>query len=290
MSFLASWLPFGHVRASASARKAALSSQRIDEMDSPDGSPTLIAGGRQTSGALPVTTPQLDGAVYSSRGRGYARYNEDAAGLFSDKRGQLYGFVLDQAGGLGGRVRGQGSQIGAHHIFDACQRVSRSAEADPITQLEIAFDRAHRVLVQRGEGEVTTAVAAIVRHDVAYLLNSGDSGALHFDRSGVLKDRTRLQQLDGINIGCLEHALGLVPEGAAAEAYEWKLAPGDWLLMATDGLFDSGLEEEELGKMLVSSPTAEEAVNRLCTLILRRMGTFRAKPDNLTLVAVKLKG
>lgn len=289
MSFLASWLPFGFVRASASARRAALQSSFIDEIDTPDGSATLIAGGRQTEGALPVSTPHFEAALYCSRGRGYARYNEDAAGLFCDRQGDIYAFVLDQAGGLGGQVRGQASQIAANHIFDACQRLAKSNDLDALTQLEIAYDRAHRVLVQREEGEVTTAVAAVIRSDTALLLNSGDSGAIHFDRRGLIRAKTRPQELDGLNIGCLEHALGLVPEGASPEAYTWEIEPGDWLLLSTDGLSDSGLEDMELGKILAGSSSPEDAVNKICTMVLRRMGTFRAKPDNLTVVAVRAK-
>jgi serine/threonine protein phosphatase PrpC len=278
------------MRASASARKAALSSSKIDVLDSPDGTATFIAGGRQTDGALPVRTNHFDAAVYSSRGRGYARYNEDAAGLFCDRRGWIHAFVLDQAGGLGGRIRGQASQIAANHIYDACQKVSKAPDGvkiDPVEQLRIAFDRAHKVLVDRQEGEVTTAVAAIARPESMILMNSGDSGAIHFSGRGVLKGRTRQQELGGPNLGALEHAIGLVPEGAEPTAYDWLLDDGDWVILATDGLFDSGLEDEDLARLLLEATTAEDAVNRICTTVLRRMGTFRAKPDNLTVLAMR---
>jgi serine/threonine protein phosphatase PrpC len=291
VSFLASWLPFGFVRASASARKAALSSARIDRLETSEGAATFIAGGAQTEGALPVATPYFEAAVFSSRGRGYARYNEDAAGLFCDQRGFLYALVLDQAGGLGGRVRGQGSQVAACHIFDGCQKIARAADlaaTDPLEPLRLAFDRAHRVLVQREEGEVTTAVALVFEPGRALLINSGDSGALHFGADGKIKGRTRLQELDGANLGCLEHGLGLVPEGASPEEYRWDLEPNDWIVAATDGLLDAGIGEDALGKLLTSASSAEQAVNRVATIVLRRMGTFRAKPDNLTLVAVRV--
>ncbi|MFO0723727.1 MAG: SpoIIE family protein phosphatase [Myxococcota bacterium] len=291
MSFLASWLPFGFVRASASARSAALQSGRIDALDSPEGAATFIVGGKQTDGALPVGTGKVDGAVYSSRGRGYARYNEDAAGLFADSHDNLFGFVLDQAGGLGGQVRGQGSAVAANHIFDACQRVAKNAHRSPddlLKELELAYERAHKILVQRGEGEVTTAVSACVDGAQLTLLNSGDSGAIHFGKDGQVKNATRPQELGPPNAGCLEHALGLVPEGPNPERYLWEAAPEDWLLLGSDGLFDSGLDEKELGRLLVASKSAEEATNRLCTTVLRRMGTFRGKPDNLSIVVMRV--
>lgn len=290
MAFLASWLPFGTVRASASARRAALASARIERIDDPEHAPTFIAGGHQTDGALPVATPRFDAAVYCSRGRGYARYNEDAAGLFVDGHGRLYAWVLDQAGGLGGKVRGQGSQVAANHIFDACQRIAREDSQAPEgveEALRTAFDRAHRVLVQRGEGEVTTAIAAVLEGEGLSVLCSGDSAALVYGTDGKVRVQTRLQELDGINQGCLAHAIGLVPEGSAPECYRWTLSPGEWLIAATDGLLDAGLEDAAIAKILAQAAGAEDAVNRLCTLVLRRMGTFRAKPDNLTVVAVR---
>ncbi len=291
VSFLASWLPFGFVRASASARKAALATAHIEEIVDPDRASTLVAGGAQVGGGLPVKSALFDGAIYSSRGRGYARYNEDAGGLFADRRGWAYAMVLDQAGGLGGKIRGQASQVAAHHIFDACQRVARHGDTPTVegalAELTVAYDRAHKILVQRGEGEVTTAVTAILRPGEVLLLNSGDSGAMCFDALGALKNETRPQELGPPNAGCLEHALGLVPEGPNSEHYRWAVAPGDWLVLASDGLLDSGLTAEDIGGLLAAAKDAEDAANRLTTTILRRMATFRAKPDNLTIALVR---
>ena len=84
----------------------------------------------------------------------------------------------------------------------------------------------------------------------------------------------------------LTHAVGLVPEGAAPDAYEWTYSPGDWLILCTDGLLDSGLAAEEIGSTLVNAESAEDALNTLCKKILRMMTTLRAKPDNLSVVAI----
>ena len=56
------------------------------------------------------------------------------------------------------------------------------------------------------------------------------------------------------------------------------------------GLLDSGLTAEEVGAMLIEADSAEGAVNRLATRVLRMMTTLRAKPDNLTIVAIKAIG
>jgi serine/threonine protein phosphatase PrpC len=152
-----------------------------------------------------------------------------------------------------------------------------------------AYARAHDALVDRAEGEVTTAVSAIVRPGSALLVNSGDSGAFRLDKEGRVKEHTIMQELGPPHAGCLAHAVGLVPEGCSPEVYRWALEPGEWLLLASDGLLDAGLSEDDVTSLVQDAKNAEEAVNRLCTTVLRRMATFRAKPDNLSIVAVRAR-
>lgn len=285
-----SLLGLGEVKAPEAERKAALEIGPIEGLAAPEG-PTWLAGGKECKGALPVKTPALDAAVYSSRGRGYAHYNEDAAALYKDAQGHLYACVLDQAGGLGGEVRGQGSEAAARVLFEVFQRLAREApEADPLPELERAFQAAHDALLGRTQGEVSTAVAAVVRPGVAYLVNSGDSAAQHFDAAGAKKESTELHVLEGPQQGYLTHALGLSPEGPNPEDYLWTLAPGDWLVLATDGLLDAELDAAAYARCLGQARDAEHAVNRLASLVLRRMGTLRAKPDNLTMVVIRAQG
>ncbi len=288
VSFWTSWLPFGRVRTPAAARAEALATAKIEDLSLPSDITTLVIKGQQTKGALPLISDLVDAAVYSSRGRGYANYNEDAGGIAKDESGRVYAFALDQAGGLGGRVRGEASGLAAEKIFRACQRIATDDPGDaidPTTLLLDAFLDAHRTLIDREEGEVTTAIAAVLQADKVLLLNSGDSGALHFNADGQLKARTEMQEFPPPNDGCLRHALGLEPEGCEPTPYQWPLEPGDWVLLASDGLLDSGLSERAMGEILAGAETAEDGVNEICTTVLRRMGTMRAKPDNLTVVA-----
>jgi serine/threonine protein phosphatase PrpC len=88
-------------------------------------------------------------------------------------------------------------------------------------------------------------------------------------------------------VGCLTHAIGLVPEGPSPDAYEWSFAKGEWLLLCSDGLLDAGLAAEDIGSVLRSTTSAEEALNALCKKVLRLMTTLQAKPDNLTVVAIR---
>lgn len=290
MSFLLSLFGLGELRAPEAERAAALEAGPIEGLTAPDG-PTWLAGGKECKGALPVKAAGLDAAIYSSRGRGYAHYNEDAAALYRDDRGHLYACVLDQAGGLGGEVRGQGSEAAARVLFSAFQGIAREGpETDPLPALARAFQDAHQALLGRAQGEVTTAVAAVVRPGAVYLMNSGDSAAQHFDAAGVKKQSTELHVLEGPQQGYLTHALGLSPEGPNPEDYVWALEPGDWLVLATDGLLDAELDAAAYARCLGPAKDAEHAVNRLASLVLRRMGTLRAKPDNLTMAVIRAPG
>jgi serine/threonine protein phosphatase PrpC len=254
-----------------------------------DKAPTMVAGGAQTSGALPVQCAHFDGAIYSSRGRGYARYNEDGAELFVDDRDHLYAAVFDQAGGLGGRIRGAASQLAARETFDAFKKIAKApAAADPAPPMVEAVMLAHLSLVQRAEGEVTTAVLLVARPDGCTLVSSGDSAGLRFDREGHFIDQTMKHEAPTpYGVGALTHALGLVPEEPTPDTYRWPLGRGEWIVLCTDGLLDAGLDGNEVGAILKKANSAEDAVNTLATKVLRRMILMKAKPDNLTIVAVK---
>lgn len=282
-----SWFGFGALKAPEEERQAALSGSVIEHVSSILTAPTFICGGRQTKGALPVRTSDFDAAIYSSRGRGYARYNEDGGELFADEQGRIYAGVFDQAGGLGGVVRGEGSQLAALRVFRAFRKIATGKDEDAAQVIYDEVMSAHDELISRRQGEVTTAVVAVAGDGKLILLNSGDSGALHFDKNGNFKVRTEMHEHDEpFAAGCLTHAVGLTPEGAAPDAYEWTCEPGDWLLLCSDGLLDAGLDGKQIGTILVDAESAEDALNTLCKKILRMMTTLRAKPDNLTVVAI----
>jgi serine/threonine protein phosphatase PrpC len=284
----ATWLPFGTLSAPAAARAAALAVPALDALSDPATAATVLAGGAETPGALPLGTGPLDGAIFTSRGRGYANYNEDAAVLLADGRGRLYAAAFDQAGGLGGEVRGAASRIAAERAAAAFRRLALAGDAeDPQYELLRAFMDAHRALLGRRQGEVTTAVVAVVDGATAHLLNSGDSGAIHYGADGAIRARTVMHEMPPPYESCLRHALGLEPEGCEPEPYRWALAPGDWVVLASDGLLDSGLAEEALPSILARASSAEAAVNTIATRTIRRMGYLRAKPDNLSVVAVR---
>ena len=283
-----SWLTFVSVKTSEAARRAALDAPPIEALTAAEDPSTFVAGGRQTKGALPIATPKFEAAVYSSRGRGYARYNEDGGALYFDGRGRVYAAVFDQAGGLGGTVRGAASELAAQTAFDSFRSLAQNDDDDVSGRLRGAIDEAHKALVARSEGEVTTAVLLVAAPERTIVVNSGDSAAVWFDGAGQFKAMTNKHELQSpLGVGCLVHALGLVPEGPAADAYDWPVAPGDWVLMGSDGLLDAGLTWSSVGATLARAASPEVAVNQLARLILRRMTLLQAKPDNLTIIALR---
>lgn len=280
---------FGGPKARPAAIQAAAAQGPIETLSGPDQA-TMVAGGRELRGALGRSTAYFDAAIYSSRGRGYANYNEDAACLFDDAEGAIYAAAFDQAGGLGGEVRGAASERAAHAFFAGFQRIA-TGQRDPPTALREALDEAHAALVERDQDEVTTAVTLAAGPTTAFLLTSGDSGALHFSPEGALLAQAELHhRLTPRGIYGITHAVGLHPEGASPEAYTWKLSTGDAILLCSDGLLDAGLSSEELGALAQRPGSAVDAVNHIVRKVLRRMAWLRAKPDNLTVVLVRAQG
>ncbi len=287
---LLSWLTFVNVKTTEAARRTALATAPIERLAAAEDTTLWVAGGRQTKGALPVDTPTFEGAVYSSRGRGYAAYNEDGAGLYADEKGAVYASAFDQAGGLGGQVRGAASGLAAKVAFQAFKDIASGEFAMVGDRLDAAVTEAHEALVARGEGEVTTAVLLVARDDRATIVNSGDSAAIHFDRSGEVRSMTDKHEAQSpFGVGCLVHAVGLTPEGPGLDTYEWRLNEGDWIVLGSDGLLDAGLELRTIGATLAEARSAEVGVNRLARMVLRRMTLLQGKPDNLTIVAVRVR-
>lgn len=274
-------------RTSAAERSRALALPALEELEPIDEAATFVARGRETRGALPVQSEVLEGAIFSSRGRGYAPYNEDAALLFRGSEDRLWMAAFDQAGGLGGRVRGEASGLAAERVARALR--SAGTETPLLERMSGALGDAHDILVDRREGEVTTAVVARLSPDGAIdLVTSGDSGALLFGPEGELVAMNELHvALGPENIGCLTHALGLEPEGPDILRSQWRLPAGGALLLCSDGLLDAGLEYADIGRSVTADGDLVGLVNTLCARVLRRMSLYRSKPDNLTIVVAR---
>ncbi|MBI2374500.1 MAG: SpoIIE family protein phosphatase [Deltaproteobacteria bacterium] len=252
--------------------------------------PGLIAGARESQDTYSVESPLGRGALYSGRGINYKDWNEDAGLLFADNRGRFLVGVFDQAGGMGSveGERGAASAIAAQSVFDRMQAHVRLGGSDPIPVLESAARAAHKVIVARNHHEVTTFISAFVDHRDAFLLNVGDSGALLFSADGTPLEATVQHSLPPPNSHVVTEALGSLRRDPRPDIYRWPVAPGDWLVLGSDGLFDAELTREDLGERLARAKSPLEATKSLVAEVHDRMERHEAKPDNLTIVIVRL--
>jgi serine/threonine protein phosphatase PrpC len=249
----------------------------------------LWAGNKETETVYDLKSPLAGAALHTSRGHNYKNWNEDGGALFADGNGRLYVGVFDQAGGEGSDEdnRGAASAIAAEMLFNEMQGIAEvnGDHEEAEAALVRAAQRAHDAILERAMGEVTTFIGAMIDSRQATVVNIGDSGAMHFDRKGR---HLRSTEAQGVGRLLLE-GLGMVRKrGFTHNSYKWPVAKGDLLIFGSDGLFDSRLEPEEIGKMAARAKTAADATRKLRDVVSERMKVKQAKPDNLTVLVVRV--
>lgn len=264
----------------------------IEDLEKPGPAEGLFARNSEARDPFVLTTAIATAALYTSKGYGYKDWNEDAGILHADRGGRIYCGVFDQAGGMGAveEQPGEGSAIAAETFLRHMQQIARG-NADPkgaADEMKAAALEAHRTLLARCAGEVTTFIGAMVHDDGAVLVNTGDSGAYHFSGTGQLVDRTQLHSLPPpLPANIVTEAVGQVGEEPKADAYNWILKHEDYLVIASDGLFDSGLSPEQVGEIVARAGGAEAACRALSVETISRMTDRRGKPDNLTILVLQ---
>lgn len=249
----------------------------------------LFAGNQETDTVYNLKSPVAGAALHTHKGHNYKAWNEDGAALFADARGRLFLGVFDQAGGEGSdaNLRGAASAIAAQMMFEEMQVVAEQGGDDEATEAGLirAAKRAHQAIIARGKGEVTTFVGAMVDHALALVVNVGDSGAQHYSGDGQHRASTQAQ---GIGRVLLE-GLGMVRKPNFQHVtYRWRVSPGDYLVLGSDGLFDSKLPTQEIGQILAAAGNAADATRKLRDVVSARMKSRQGKPDNLTVVVVRV--
>ncbi len=249
----------------------------------------LIAGNKETDTVYNLRSPLASAALHTNRGHNYKSWNEDGGALFADADGRLFLGVFDQAGGEGSdeNNRGAASALAAEMLFAEMQQVAeqRGGYDEAEAALVKAAQKAHVAIVARGRGEVTTFVGAMVDHEIAVIVNVGDSGAMHFSSRGK---HLRSTEAQGVGRVLLEGLGMLRKRSFEHQAYRWGVQTGDYLVFGSDGLLDSRLTEAELGQVLVGAGGAAEATRALRDVVSERMKTKEGKPDNLTVLVVKV--
>lgn len=262
--------------------------ESIHEADSFHG---LIAGNKETDTVYGLRSPVAGAALHTNRGYNYKDWNEDGGALFADRSGRLFLGVFDQAGGEGSdsKARGAASAIAGQALFD---RMKPFADAKLKTEhadgaLIDAAMQAHEAILARKIGEVTTFIGAVVDDSLATIVNVGDSGALHFTKKGRHVQSTEEQGIGRILLEGLgkHYAEGKKPN---FHTYRWTLHKGDFLIFCTDGLLDAKLTLEEIGAMVVKAGSAADATRVLRDTTAERMKKKKGKPDNLTVIVVRV--
>ena len=249
----------------------------------------LIAGNKETPTVYNLRSPVADAALHTHRGHNYKNWNEDGGALFADSHGRLFVGVFDQAGGEGSdeSARGAATAVAGEMLFNEMQKVAatRASRDEAEAALIRAARRAHEAILARGKGEVTTFIGAMIDDEEAVIVNVGDSGTMQFDADGKHRRSTEVQ---GVGRLLLE-GLGMTRKPTFEHhAYRWSVNRGDFFLFGTDGLLDSRLPEAEIGKLLVDAGDAASATRRLRDVVSRRMISREGKPDNLTVLVVKV--
>lgn len=253
----------------------------------------LIAGNKETDTVYGLKSPFAGAALHTNKGHNYKDWNEDGGALFADRAGRLFLGVFDQAGGEGSdsQARGAASAIAAQALFDHLKPFAD--EKSPTERADVplinAAMKAHEAILARKIGEVTTYIGAVVDDKLATIVNVGDSGAMHFTRKGKHIETTEEQ---GIGRILLEGLGKQYPEGKRPNfhTYRWPLQRGDFLVFCTDGLLDAKLSPEEIGEMLVKAGSAADATRSLRDVVSERMKKKKGKPDNLTVIVVRVGG
>lgn len=154
------------------------------------------------------------------------------------------------------------------------------------------YDRSRETAEHHGMG--TTLVAAIAAPELALIFNVGDSRAYHIGASGihrVTRDHSVVEEMVASgeltpeearthpNRNLITRALGPNAD-TECDVFPVPLAPGDELLLCTDGLSGT-VRDEELLDAVRGSESGAAALDRLLEL-----AKSRGAPDNVTAVLI----
>ncbi len=230
------------------------------------------------------------------------RMNQDVWQILLLETGQLLAVVCD---GMGGAKSGNVASKMAAEVFvrHIRKRVRTNMSQQEMTRLMTsAADQANREIYDRSrlseefEGMGTTLVAALVQGSLACVLNVGDSRCYHISGDRIERvsvDHSLVEYMlqcgelteeaartfPGRNF--ITRAVGTEP-AVAADVFFRQTAPGDCLLLCSDGLTN-----------LMTAAELLEEINRehdrsSCCERLVEQAKRRGAPDNVTALLVSL--
>lgn len=229
--------------------------------------------------------------------RGIVRQqNQDCYTIQHLDDGRVIALVCD---GMGGARAGNVASTMAVDLFME-QFVQAEAGQGNEARLRQAAAAANREIFRRAAedpectGMGTTLVAALVGEE-AVILNEGDSRAYYVNQQGiqlVTRDHslvedmvergelTRDQARTHPHKNLITRALGAEPV-LMADCFRQPIAPGDYLLLCSDGLSNIVTEQEMLYEVIHGGGD-ETCCQRLLDIALQR-----GAPDNVTVVLIR---
>lgn len=238
----------------------------------------------------PLQTPEVIGAGMTHRGR-VRGANEDA--ILTDPAGTLWA-VSDGMGGYGH------GDVASDIVIDALSEIQDGGAPD--AELIEAIQRANaRIMARADEGlgrMGATVVAALIQRAVAhvawvgdsraYLLRQGRLSLLTHDHSVVqdLVDKGALRPEDAEahpESHIVTRAVGAGPD-VEVDVIAVPLAPGDQVLICSDGLTRAVFETEIAG-ILNRCATPQDATHALLQAALEA-----GAPDNVSAIVLCVRG
>lgn len=235
--------------------------------------------------------------VWGITHRGAVRQqNQDAYAVQELEDGRAIALVCD---GMGGARAGNVASTMAVELFmkeflqgdDTVRPEERMRRAAALANHEI-FQRS--IEDEECTGMGTTLVAALAGENEAVILNEGDSRAYYINQDGItlvtrdhslvedLVERgelTREQARTHPHKNLITRALGAEPV-LMADCFRKEMAPGDYLLLCSDGL-SNVVGEQEMLYEVIHGGEADSCCQRLLDIALNR-----GAPDNVTAVLV----
>lgn len=236
--------------------------------------------------------------VWGVTDRGAVRQqNQDAYAARVLEDGRAIALVCD---GMGGARAGNVASTMAVELF--MEEFLKPDQKDPVEeQMSHAASVANQAVFQRSSadpecaGMGTTMVAVLAGAEEAVILNEGDSRCYHINGEGIVLvtrdhslvedlvergELTREQARTHPHRNLITRALGAEPV-LMADCFRQPLAPGDCLLLCSDGL-SNVVNEQEMLYEVVHGGAPEQCCQRLLNIALGR-----GAPDNVTVVLVK---
>jgi len=228
------------------------------------------------------------------------KQNQDTFQIEQLDRGTLLCIVCD---GMGGAKSGNIASTLASEVFvEEVRRVwKRGMDQEQIDQMlrsaaKLAnftvYDQAMQF--EEFDGMGTTLVAALVRSDMATVVNVGDSRCYGIDREGIhqiTKDHSLVQLMvdrgeltpemsktyPGKNL--ITRAVGTEPM-VLCDLFHEEVRKGDYLLLCSDGLSNM-MDDQEILFEVVHGVNKKQCCNRLLAIAKNR-----GAPDNVTGILV----